>query len=151
MHTLVSRPTQADVLRERFEHAFQRLSDEIGSYPNDWKIWIKEGDIRSSAGNLSVFLVQLVQQTAVLLSGKAQSANSPEPSKFLSREELMEKVEIARQSIMDSIADVQDDSLDQDFPVPFKSKPVSASTYLAYLLTEIYFHLGQINYHRKLV
>ncbi len=151
MYVVSNRLTQVEVLRERFEHAFQRLADEIHAYPNDWKIWIREGEIRDSAGNLSLLLIQLVHHTAMLLTGKEQPSADQEHSGFMSRAELVKKAEKARKSLMESISNIREDALDREFPLPFQNKPITASTYLIYLLTEIYFHLGRINYHRKLV
>jgi hypothetical protein len=150
MYVLSNSLKQADVLRERFEYAIQQLEDEIRAYPNDWMLWIKEADIQNSAGNLSLALIRLFKKTAAFLSGEDPVAKIESTAHFIPKDELIKKVSEAGKLLLKAIEKTSM-SLEREFPLPYGNSTVAASAYFTYLLTEIFFQLGQINYHRKLV
>ncbi|HEY5407637.1 MAG TPA: hypothetical protein VIJ92_11125 [Ginsengibacter sp.] len=46
---------------------------------------------------------------------------------------------------------MSDKDLEKDFPVPLNDKTLSTSFVLLHLLTHFSYHLGQVNYHRRLI
>ena len=137
-------------LLERFESALNKLSSEIQAYPNDWKIWIREGEIQNSAGTLCMYLLSKIHEASTLLMGKS-FAEDQYHAEHATRSNLVEKVVLVKNVMVDLLVQSRYDDLNRDFPVPYRGNVVTASTYLYFLLTEVYFHIGQINYHRRLI
>lgn len=151
MIVLEEKTERVTVIRETFLRGLDKLRLEIKSYPNDWNVCLKEGDIGSSAGNLCLYLTNTLDHSMALLSGIEGDRESKELFTNPSRAGLVRKIEFTKALIEETFQHLKDESLDLDFPLTFRDKQVSTSTYLLYLLTELHYRLGQINYHRRLI
>jgi hypothetical protein len=151
MITVEEKTESVGVFQENFLRGLDKLRFEIKSYPNEWNVWIKEGNIGSSAGSICLYLINTFDHSMALLNGIELEGKINEPFVDPSRDVLLQKIEFTKALIEDALHNLTDESLEQDFPIAFRDKQVSTSTYLLYLLTELHYRLGQINYHRRLI
>ena len=139
-----------DVIQENFLQGFDKLMVEVKLYPNDWTIWIRERNISNSAGNLCFYLVNTFNYSFEVLSGVVVGKERKNATQ-LSRTELMERIESTKVFIRETFRSITDETLDQEFPLAYRDRQVKTSAYLIYLLAELHYSIGQINYHRRLI
>lgn len=139
---------------ELFVRDLNKAAEEIESYPSDESLWAVSGDIANSAGNLGLHLAGNINHFfgAVLgNSGYVRERDLEFSSKGASRAELADALRKAADVAGSVLSSLSEDDLASDFPEQFAGKTVSNAWMIAHLLTHLNYHLGQINYHRRLV
>lgn len=139
---------------ELFVRDLNKAAEEIESYPSDESLWAVSGDIANSAGNLGLHLAGNINHFfgAVLgNSGYVRERDLEFSSKGASRAEVADALRKAADVAGSVLSSLSEDDLASDFPEQFAGKTVSNAWMIAHLLTHLNYHLGQINYHRRLV
>ncbi len=149
MNTLLT-----NALRQIFRRDLLKLRQEIVSYQDDDKIWTVEKNISNSAGNLCLHLVgNLNTYIGAQLGGTGYVRNREAEfaDKGLSREELIQKIEQTIEVVDATLATHDDTLLQQTYPTKVFAEPMSTGFFLIHLTSHLGYHLGQINYHRRLL
>lgn len=143
-----------EVLLEFFERELLKLKEELSLYPNESAIWEIRPDIANSAGNLCLHLVGNLKHFigAVLgNTGYIRHRDDEFSLKNLSREALITSIEETIQIIKNALADFSETDFDKTYPLEKHGQIVSTRYMLLHLLTHLNYHLGQVNYHRRLI
>ena len=141
-------------LLEIFERDLNKLKDEINLYKDEESLWIVTGEVSNSGGNLCLHLIgNLNHFIGALLgeSGFVRERESEFSSKNVSREELSENIEKTIKTVVESLDKLSDEDFDKDFPIEKHGTAQKIDYILLHLLTHLNYHLGQINYHRRLL
>ncbi len=141
-------------LLEIFERDLNKLKDEINLYKDEESLWTITGEVSNSGGNLCLHLIgNLNHFIGALLSnsGFVRERESEFSSKNVSREELSENIEKTIKTVVESLAKLSDEDFDKDFPIEKHGTAQKIDYMLLHLLTHLNYHLGQINYHRRLL
>lgn len=137
-----------------FERDLNKLIEELSLYKSEEDIWkIKEG-ISNSAGNLTLHLVGNLKHFIGATLGKAgyvRERDKEFSEKNIPRHLLINDVKDTISIIKNTLSKLDSDSLEQDFPVTLNNMVSSTASVLVYLLAHLNYHLGQVNYHRRLV
>jgi len=64
---------------------------------------------------------------------------------------LLEDIDTARSVVTDTLEQLSKNDLQKDYPIPVFDEKTNTSYFLLYLLNHLNYHLGQINYHRRIV
>lgn len=130
----------------------QKLHDEITHYPTDESLWeVKEG-ISNSGGNLCLHLIGNLNHFigAVLAkTGYVRNREAEFGTKGLSKHELLVMISETQAMLQLAFPMLTDAHLEKEYPVDFFGKRTTA-WYLNQFLLHFQYHLGQINYHRRL-
>lgn len=143
-----------DALIEIFERDLNKLKDEINLYSDENKLWIVKEEISNSAGNLCQHLLgNLNHFVGALLgnSGYERDRDSEFSSKNATRADLISNIEKTIDVVKSSLNKLSNEDFEKDFPVAKHEKIVKTDFMLLHLLTHFNYHLGQINYHRRLI
>jgi uncharacterized damage-inducible protein DinB len=143
-----------ETLRLLFSRDLSRLKQEIGLYRNEQTIWHFEKGIANSAGNLCLHLVgNLKTYIGKELGGLAYTRNRDlEFSlKNIPRAELIRMVEETAQAVDQALAGLTEGELQAEYPLLVFDAKTSTGYFLIHLATHLTYHLGQINYHRRLL
>ena len=143
-----------EALLEIFERDLNKLKDEINRYRDEKKLWIARDEISNSAGNLCLHLTGNLNHFIGGLLGNSGYVRDRERefnSRDISREELLENIEKTIEVVKDSLNKLSNEDFERDFPVEFQSKTVKTDFMLLHLMSHLNYHLGQINYHRRLI
>jgi len=137
-----------------FERDLNRVIDELNLYQSESDIWKVEGNISNSAGNLALHLVGNLKTYIGKEIGKVDYVRNRD-LEFADKNVPIEKI-IADLSdtiaiIKDSLKSVSDKDLKKDYPLLVLSESTSTEYFLVHLATHLNYHLGQINYHRRLI
>ena len=127
---------------------------ELELYENEKTIWKIENGIANSAGNLCLHLIGNLNGficAGIGKSGYIRNRSLEFSDKNIPRSELIHQLNSTRDCVSSSLALISDDVLENDFPVqPFDEK-YAFGKMLIHLATHLNYHLGQINYHRRLL
>ena len=136
-----------------FERDLNKLAEEIKSYKNDKQIWtVKEG-ITNSAGNLCYHLVGNLNHFLGAVLGKNGYVRNREEEfaiKDVPASELVTMVEKVKEVIVSTLGSLSEEDLNATFPVDIFGSPLSTRHFILHLYGHLNYHLGQINYHRRL-
>lgn len=141
-------------LIEIFERDLNKLKDEINLYENDESLWIITGEVSNSAGNLCLHLIGNLNHFIGALLGETgfvRNRDSEFSSKNVSREELSQSIEKTIKTVIESLNKLSDADFDKEFPIEKHGNTQKIDYMLLHLLTHFNYHLGQINYHRRLL
>ena len=143
-----------DTVKILFNRDLKRLLNEIELYKNEADIWKVKTQISNSAGNLCLHLVgNLNTYIGKELGGTEYIRNRDlEFSlKDMPRQELILKVENTIEMINQILDQLDDSLLQMEYPILVFDEKTSTEFLLVHLTTHLTYHLGQINYHRRLI
>lgn len=130
------------------------LKNEIELYKNETDIWKIKGQINNSAGNLCLHLIgNLNTYIGKELGGKEYIRNRELEfnSKNVPREELIKKIVNTIEIINQTFDNFDEKLLETEYPILVFENKTSTEYFLVHLTTHLTYHLGQINYHRRLI
>lgn len=140
-------------LVEIFERELDKLAKEIDSYADENKLWETSGEVSNSGGNLCLHLLGNLNHFigAVLGdTGYTRNRESEFSSKNVTRENLIAEIEKTKDAVLQTLSALPEERFEQNFPVQKHDETVKTDFMLLHLLTHFNYHLGQINYHRRL-
>jgi uncharacterized damage-inducible protein DinB len=141
-------------LQEIFRRDLLKLRQEINSYTDDEKIWYVEKKIANSAGNLCLHLVgNLNTYIGAQLgnSGYIRNREKEFSQKGLSKAELIGLVDKTIEAVDQSLNEMTEEMLKEEYPQIVFSGKMTTGFFLVHLASHLNYHLGQINYHRRLL
>ena len=131
-----------------------KLKQEIEAYRQEQNIWAVADGISNSAGNLCLHLVgNLNTFVGKELGGTAYIRNRDLEfsSKAIPRQELIKKLNETMAVVETSLDKLSPGQLEKEFPVVVFDKPSTVEYMLLHLASHFSYHLGQVNYHRRLL
>jgi uncharacterized damage-inducible protein DinB len=143
-----------EILVELYERDLNKLRDEIEAFPSEESLWTVEDGITNSAGNLCKHLTGNLQHFfgAVLGdTGYVRDRDAEFAAKGTTRADLLADVEAARASVRNTLAKLSDEDFSKTYPIEVFGKPMTTGSFLTHLTTHFNYHLGQVNYHRRLL
>jgi hypothetical protein len=141
-------------IKSIFIRDLSKLKGEIESYPNENSIWEIRSDINNSAGNLTLHLIGNLNTyigAELNKTGYIRNRELEFTLKNIPRVQLIQSIE-ATISVIENVLDqlsVKD--LKKEYPTLIWEKKTSTEYVLIHLTTHLAYHLGQINYHRRLL
>ena len=141
-------------LVELFKRDLDVLNKEISLYSDESKLWLISRDIKNSAGNLCLHICGNLQHFigAVLgNSGYVRDRGAEFGKKNVSRDELLDSIVTTNDVIARVLESLSEDQLARDYPIDLFKKKMTTSFFLIHLHSHLNYHLGQINYHRRLL
>ena len=142
-------PVRSVILRE-----LRALDREIAAYPDDASVWKAPEGISNSAGNLALHMAGNLRHFigGVLGgSGYVRDRDAEFKSTGLSREELRAVVASAIDEVTQAFDKITDEQLSREFPLPIAERKLRASDFITHLAVHLSYHLGQLDYHRRLL
>jgi hypothetical protein len=143
-----------ETLKSIFTRDLNRLRSEIELYKNEENLWKVEGNIANSAGNLCLHLVGNLNTYIGKEIGKTGYIRNRELEfslKNVPRKELLGKIDDTIRTINKSLDSLDESTLANEYPVLVFEEMTSTEYLLIHLTTHLNYHLGQINYHRRLI
>lgn len=142
-------------LKSLFTRDLNRLKTEIGQYKNEQNIWRIEKNIANSAGNLCLHLVGNLNTFVGKELGNTNYVRDRDLEfslKNLPRTELLNKVQDTIDVINKTLDGLTEQEMAKDYPlVKIVEGGSSVGFMLIHLSTHLAYHLGQINYHRRIL
>ncbi|MDR6844395.1 DinB family protein [Flavobacterium granuli] len=143
-----------ETLKALFNRDLNKLKLEIESYQNESKIWKIEKSISNSAGNLCLHLIGNLNTYIGAQIGKTNYIRNRElefSDKDVPKAVLIAKIETTIQTVNDALTLLTEDDLKKEHLFLVFETKTSTEFLLTHLTTHLAYHLGQINYHRRLL
>ena len=143
-----------DTLKTLFNRDLNRLITEIELYHTEADIWKVKGQINNSAGHLCLHLVGNLNTYIGKELGKTGYIRNRElefSSDAVPRLELVQKVKDTIEMIHQTLDNLEKNLLEAEYTVLVFDHKTSTEFMLVHLSTHLAYHLGQINYHRRLI
>lgn len=143
-----------EILRSLFNRDLQKLREEIELYQNESHLWIVDKNIANSAGNLCLHLIGNLNTYIGAALGKTDYVRN-RPLEFsekdVSKDELIIKIEETILMVNNTLDILTEANLEAIYPPEFLEREEVTGFFLVHLSTHLAYHLGQINYHRRLL
>ncbi len=143
-----------ETLKILFNRDLKRVIKEIEEYNNEVDIWKVKGQINNSAGNLCLHIVGNLNTYIGKELGRTNYVRNRELEfslKNVPRQELITKVENTIEIINQTLDNLDEKFLATEYPILVFENKTSTEYLLVHLTTHLTYHLGQINYHRRLI
>ena len=142
-----------ETLIQIFERDLLQLKKEIESYADENKLWMMKEGITNTAGNLCLHLIGNLNHfiSATLgNSGYARNRDNEFSLKNIPRKELLDDIDKTIASVKISLRNLSEKDFEKIFPLEKHGKTVTTDFMMLHLVSHFNYHLGQINYHRRL-
>jgi uncharacterized damage-inducible protein DinB len=143
-----------DALLKILERDLEKLRQEIEAYPDEESVWSVLPGTSNSAGNLCLHLAGNLQHFigAVLGgSGYLRDREAEFSTRYLPKDRLLKEVDAARSEVVRTLSGLDPDQLAERYPVEVFGHPMTMEYFLIHLTAHLNYHLGQVNYHRRLL
>lgn len=131
-----------------------KLKSEITAYKSEENLWRTAGDIQNSAGNLCLHIVGNLNHFIGATLGSTGYVRQREKEfgdKNIPQKELINRITDTQKMLAKVLPALTTKDLQRDFPINVFGKPTPTNHFLLHLQSHLNYHLGQINYHRRLV
>jgi hypothetical protein len=141
-------------LAELFRRDLTRLAQEIESFPDDDSLWRTLPGIANCAGNLALHLEgNLREYVGHRLGGIPYHRDRPREfsDRNVPRAELITRVKSLVPMVPDVVAKLTETQLDSIFPEEHWGAPRVTRLFILHILAHLNYHLGQIDYLRRVL
>jgi uncharacterized damage-inducible protein DinB len=143
-----------ETLKLLFERDLKKLKSEIETYKNEKNIWCIDKNITNSAGNLCLHLIGNLNWFIGAQLGNTGYIRQREiefSATNIRRTDLLKEIDKTRAILDKTLDKITDDKLEAEYPILIFEQKTSTYYFLVHLTTHLAYHLGQINYHRRLL
>lgn len=135
------------------ERDLLKLKEELNQYNNESDMWLIKGHISNSAGNLSLHLLGNLNHfigATIGHTGYVRQRDLEFSTKNTPRAEILAGIDNVIDVVKTALAGLTDADYTKEFPLKMQDRTLTTEQMLFHLLTHLSYHLGQINYHRRL-
>jgi hypothetical protein len=137
-----------------FSRDIARLIQELKAFPDTVSVWKTAPGVANAAGTLALHLEGNLREYIGRQLGHMEFTRD-RPLEFsargLDRDELIARIESVQESIPPIIARLTDQPLAARFPENVLGMPLTTRQFLMHLLGHLNYHLGQVDYLRRVV
>jgi uncharacterized damage-inducible protein DinB len=141
-------------LTQIFLRDLEKLKTEMTSFKNEKKIWEISGEVKNSTGNLCLHVCGNLQHfigATLGNSGYIRNRNEEFSRKNVPVKEVVNEIETTSDVVEKTLNELKEKELQKTFPINVFSYEMTTGFFLVHLTTHLNYHLGQINYHRRLL
>jgi len=141
-------------LKKLFTRDLNKLKSEIEAYTNESNLWVIDKKIANSAGNLCLHLIgNLNTYIGAVLgnSGYIRNRELEFSLKDIQRQQLIKMIEETTTVVADTLDKMTIQQLESEYPLLVFQEKTSTEYFMVHLSTHLAYHLGQVNYHRRLL
>jgi uncharacterized damage-inducible protein DinB len=147
--TMLAAAVRALLLRD-----LRGLRRELDAYPDDASVWTLAPGISNATGTLVLHVVGNLRHFlgAVLgSSGYVRDRDAEFSRRDVTRIELERELEAAIRTVESVLPSLTEEELARIYPVQVGGRHVRTSDFLVHLVAHLDYHLGQVDYHRRLI
>ena len=130
------------------------LRREIESYPSDDELWEIPAGIANPGGNLALHLAGNIQYFLGNVLGKngyVRNRDAEFGDRDVPRAELLREIDNAIEAVELGMSQIGDADLAKPFPEKVGGVSSTTGAFLAHFATHLAYHLGQVDYHRRIM
>jgi len=130
------------------------LRREIETYPSEDELWDVRAGITNPGGNLALHLAGNIQYFIGNVLGKNGYARNREAEfadKDVPRAELLREIDNAIAAVATGMSKITEADLAKPYPEAVGGVSSTTGAFLAHFATHLAYHLGQVDYHRRIL
>jgi hypothetical protein len=155
MPTLRTKPPAALLaLAAILDRDLATLQREVEAYPDERDLWREIPGVANVGGTLVLHLAGNLQHyfgTRLASTGYVRDRPAEFARRNVPRSELLREVDAARAAVRAASTSVSAAQMAADFPERVGGSRVQTDDYLVHLAVHFAYHLGQLDYHRRVV
>lgn len=137
-----------------FVRDLEALKKEIDLYSNEKSLWLVPEGISNSAGNLCLHLVGNLNHfigATLGNTGYVRQRHLEFSQKDIPRAELIKQIDDTIQVVTLALETLSESDMQKVYAHQVFNEPMTTEYFLVHLTMHLAYHLGQINYHRRLL
>ena len=141
-------------LIELFIRDLNKLNDEILAYPDEYSLWQVDARIKNSGGNLAIHIIGNLNHfigTHLGSTNYIRQRDKEFNDKNVPRELIIDQIKDIKNVLNYVLSSLNNEVLRRNYPIEVFGKPMSTEYFLIHLYGHLNYHLGQINYHRRML
>ena len=141
-------------LQKLFARDLAKLRTEIAAYRHEPNLWKIEKGIANAAGNLCLHLVGNLNTYIGKELGATNYVRDRAAEfslKDIPQATLLNMIDDTMRVVDASLEKVSEGDLQKEYPVLVFDQKTTTEYFLIHLATHLSYHLGQVNYHRRLI
>ncbi len=149
----MSTPPIAAHLHALLGRELRALRRELEAYPSDDAVWAVSPGISNSCGTLVLHLAgNLRLYVGHVIGGIAYERDRPREfsARGLSRAELRRELDLTIEAVERALPLLTAETLASEFPQAIGTVRVNTQEFLLHCAVHLGYHLGQVDYHRRL-
>ncbi len=143
-----------EALLEIFERDLGKLKEEISLYTNENNLWKTEKQISNSGGNLALHLIGNLNHfigATLGNTGYVRERDNEFSDKNIPVQKILDNIDATIIVVKNTLSNLTAEDFEKVFPLEKHGQIVKTDFMLMHLLAHLEYHLGQINYHRRLI
>jgi hypothetical protein len=136
------------------ERDLSALRREVEAYADERDLWRPVPGLTNSAGTLVLHLAGNLQHyLGARLGGTGYVRDRPAEfaRRDVPRSELLREIDAARAAVKAGLVGLTESRLRAEFPEAIGDSRIETGEYLVHLTVHFAYHLGQVDYHRRVV
>lgn len=137
-----------------YERDIRKLIDELNAFTNEENLWKTHGSIQNASGNLALHIVgglnHLIGAT-LARTGYVRNRDQEFTIKGVERNVIVTQLEELIPMINTTFKALTPEQLETNYPIFFDQPNTSIGYVLVQLLAHLNYHLGQVNYLRRML
>lgn len=145
---------RADTIRTVLLRELRAVAREVAAYPSDELLWKEVPGLPNPGGTLALHLAgNLSHYVGAALGGTGyvRDRDAEFATRGLTRAQVQARLEAASAAVAASLDGLADDRLDVEYPEVVAGRRVRTADFLVHLVSHTGYHLGQLDYHRRMV
>ena len=142
------------ILAGFYARDLRRLIEEVNLFSNEEDLWKTRGTVKNSAGNLALHIIgglNYLIGTTLAQTGYVRDRDQEFSRKGVPRKDLVAQLEQLIPMITGTLNAFTADRMEAEYPFMFDDMNVPNSYVLVQLLAHLNYHLGQVNYLRRII
>jgi len=137
-----------------YERDLRKLIEEVNLFNNEENLWRTHGSVKNSSGNLVLHIIggmnYLIGAT-LAQTGYVRDRDQEFIKKGVDRKVLVAQLEELISIINKTVSDLTPEEMEAEYPIFFDKPNTSTRYVLVQLLLHLNYHLGQVNYLRRVL
>ncbi len=136
-----------------FVRDLDRLHFQIDNFKEESNIWRVDEGVTNSAGNLALHIIGNLNAfigAELGHTGYVRDRHAEFSLKNVQIETILKDITETKQMIIQVLDSLEESQLDLIYPKVVFKEPMTTKYFLIHLTTHLAYHLGQVNYYRRL-
>lgn len=146
--------TVQEDLKQLFDRDLKQALAELKAYQKEENLWKLSGEISNTAGNLLLHICGNLRHfigSTLGNSGYIRRRDEEFNLKGVRRKDLEAELKTTKMVVSEVLGELTDDQLQESYPINVFGKEMTTQFFLIHLHGHLTYHLGQVNYHRRLI
>ena len=142
------------VLAGFYERDLRRMIAEVNSFTNEEDLWRTQGSVKNSAGNLVLHIIGGLNHfigATLAHTNYVRNREKEFADKGVKKEDMIAALEKLIPMINETLNALTQEHMEAEFPIVFDKPGRATSNVLLQLALHLNYHLGQVNYLRRVL